>query len=95
MIYAQFFQRPATYAHDGKPWLIEACGDRSVVIIDARLNPKTIGRIAATECAKRGYVAWQIFKGDAFTRSKPVSPIWSLPDINGIVAAYPGTFPQD
>ena len=72
MIYVQFFQRPVW----GDAEMIEATGDRSVVIIDGRLKKETIERIAAAECAKRGYIAWQIFKGDSFTRSKAISPCY-------------------
>ena len=75
MIYAQFYQRPVNYGQPDLP-LIEACGDRSVVIIDARLSRANIGRIAAAECTKRGYLAWRIFKGEAFTRSQPISQLW-------------------
>ena len=70
MIYAQFYH----YNLSGN--LVEACGDRSVVIIDARLKPATVGEIAADECKKRGYVAWAIFKGESFTNSVRVSHIW-------------------
>ena len=70
MIYAQFYH----YDLGGK--LAEACGDRSVVIIDARLRMSTIGEIAAEECKKRGYVAWAIFKGESFTNSSPLSDPW-------------------
>lgn len=70
MIYAQLYH----YGTTGD--LIEACGDRSVVIIDARLRPATIGEIAAEECKKRGYVAWAIFKGESFTNSHPLSDPW-------------------
>lgn len=49
MIYAQFFQKSAISDE-----IIEACGDRSVVIIDARLKRETIGQIAAEECKRRG-----------------------------------------
>jgi hypothetical protein len=70
MIYAQF------YHYDLSGNLVEACGDRSVVIIDARLKPRTIGEIAADECKKRGYVAWAIFKGESFTNSCPLSDPW-------------------
>ena len=69
MIYAQFYD----YKLDGK--LDEAMGDRSVVIIDARLKSRTIGEIAEAECRKRKYVAWRIFRGEAFTRSAPVSQL--------------------
>lgn len=70
MIYAQFYH----YDTSGK--LAEACGDRSVVIIDARLHTATICGIAADECKKRDYVAWAIFKGKSFTNSVRVSDIW-------------------
>ena len=70
MIYAQF------YHYDLSGTLVEACGDRSVVIIDARLKSRTIGEIAAEECKKRGYIAWAIFKGGSFTNSVRVSHIW-------------------
>ena len=70
MIYAQF------YHYDLAGDLVEACGDRAVVIIDARLKPRTIGEIAAEECKKRGYIAWAIFKGGSFTNSVLVSNVW-------------------
>lgn len=70
MIYAQFYH----YGLYGN--LVEACGDRSVVIIDARLRNATVGKIAAKECKKRGYDAWAIFKGESFTNSVRVSEIW-------------------
>ena len=70
MIYAQF------YHYDLSGDLVEACGDRSVVIIDARLKSRTIGEIAEEECKKRGYDAWAIFRGESFTNSDIVSEIW-------------------
>lgn len=70
MIYAQFYH----YGTTGD--LIEACGDRSVVVIDARLRPATIGEIAAEECKKRGYEAWAIFKGESFMNAVRVSNVW-------------------
>ena len=72
MIYAQF------YHYDLSGDLVEACGDRSVVIIDARLKSRTIGEIAAEECKKRGYIAWAIFKGGSFTNSVRVSNVWYI-----------------
>lgn len=74
MIYAQFYQRAVWPV--GTKELIEGTGDRSVIIIDARIRFQSMERIAAAECAKRGYLAWQLFRGDSFTRSKPVSQIW-------------------
>ena len=82
MIYAQFYQISTGYAPGtippefGAPTLTEAGGDRSAIIIDARLSRATIGQVAAAECVKRGYVAWRIFKGDAFARSQPISQLW-------------------
>jgi hypothetical protein len=71
MYFATFYQRsaidPAT--------LIEACGDRAVIILDGRESAASHRAIAAAECAKRGYLAWQLHKGDAFTRSAPTSPV--------------------
>ena len=72
MIYAQFYHYDTT----GK--LAEACGDRAVVIIDARLRMATIGEIAAEECKKRGYDAWVIFRGQSFTNSVRVSNVWYI-----------------
>lgn len=77
--YAQFFQWSTGYIAGtippqfGKPKLIESCGDRSIINIDARLAKSTIGEIAAIECEKRGYVAWQIIRGHSLRDAKPVS----------------------
>ena len=72
MIYAQFYH----YGLSGN--LVEACGDRSVVIINALLRMSTINEIAAKECKKRGYIAWAIFKGGSFTNSVRVSNVWYI-----------------
>ena len=71
MIYAQFYQKSAISNE-----IIEASGDRSVIIIDGRLSSENIGIIAARECEKRKYLAWAIFKGESFTRSKRISQLW-------------------
>lgn len=86
MIYAQFYQTSTGYVPGSVPPRfdpahcapIEACGDRSVVILDARLSNENIGRIARNECAKRGYVGYCIFKGYSFTRSAPISGYWPI-----------------
>jgi hypothetical protein len=70
MHYAQFYQKSAISDE-----IIEACGDRSVVILDGRCSRQWMGDTAATECKRRGYVAWRIFKGETFTRSAPVSQL--------------------
>ena len=68
MLYAQFYQKSAI-----SDSLVEACGDRSVIILDGRYSPQTNGEIAAREAAKRGYLAWSIHRGESFTRSTKVS----------------------
>lgn len=72
MIYAQFYH----YGLYGN--LVEACGDRAVVILDARFKPAANGDIAAHECKKRGYDAWAIFKGESFMNSVRVSEVWYI-----------------
>ena len=71
MHYAQFYQRSATNPHE----LIEACGDRSVVVLDGRCSAQGMAKISEAECRRRGYLAWRIFKGESFTRSAPVSQL--------------------
>jgi hypothetical protein len=76
MIYVQFYQRSAL-----DPLVtIEACGDRGVVILDARCSNGRNGRIAEYECAKRGYIAWRIFRGETFTSSAAISQLNFLHD---------------
>lgn len=70
MYYAQFFQRGAV---TGEP--IEACGDRSVIILDGRESKNKMHEFAESECNRRGYIGWQLFKGDTFTRSAPISEV--------------------
>lgn len=69
MYYAQFFQRSAIDPEK----IIEACGDRGVIILDGRESRNSHHAIAERECNKRGYVGWQLFKGETFTRSRPIS----------------------
>lgn len=66
MIYAQFFR------DDGSGKLAEACGDRSVVILDGR-SPARHNGWADEECRRRGYVAWQLMKGDRFSDARPIT----------------------
>lgn len=81
MVYVQFYQLSTGYVPGTiPPWFdaayrapIEATGDRSVVVIDGRLRTDSIARIAADECAKRGYVGWILFKGLSFADSRPVN----------------------
>lgn len=76
MLYAQFYHMSAAHAgNDFKPTLIEACGDRAVIILDDRHNLQLNGEIAYTECEKRGFLACRLFRGESFTRSQPVTKI--------------------
>lgn len=74
MIYVQFFQASAIDASK----LVEACGDRSVVILDGRTGMVSRCAQAKHECAKRGYKAWQIHSGESFTRSSPITQMHKL-----------------
>lgn len=69
--YAQFFHRSAIDQNK----IIEACGDRAVIILDGRCSREWMGQTAAEECKKRGYVAWQIHRGN-FRESSPISGVW-------------------
>ena len=71
--FAQFFQHSAI----DNTKIIEACGDRSVVILDGRISKETMRELAAIECSKRGYVAWQIHRGN-FRNSSPISPVCTV-----------------
>ena len=73
-VYAQFFTMSCGTWPDSKR-LIEACGDRSVINIDARLTDCNIRQIARDECIKRKYLAWQLLKGSSLSDAKPVGQI--------------------
>ena len=49
----------------GKPQLISATGDRSVIQIDSRLSHKNAMKIAEDECKKRGYIGYKILQGNS------------------------------
>jgi len=69
--FAQFFHRSAIDSSR----IVEGCGDRAVIILDGRMNKQSMGEIAAQECSKRGYVAWQVHAG-CFRESNPISQVW-------------------
>jgi hypothetical protein len=75
MYYAQFFQKSIFTGN-----ITEAVGDRSVVVLDGRCTRLWMAKTAAAECKKRGYVAWQLFKGDSFTRSSSISMMYYVND---------------
>ena len=70
MVYAQFFYASALDSSK----LIPACGDRAVIILDAR-SPGYHEVWAESECIARGYLAWQLNKGRSFSDSVPTSDI--------------------
>lgn len=64
MLYAQFSQKSAI-SDD----IVEACGDRAVIILDARHSMVHNASIARAECIKRGYKGFTLYRGEAFSRS--------------------------
>jgi hypothetical protein len=80
MIYAQFYHKGMI---TGK--LIEAVGDRGVIILDGRNSRSTHRVIAAEECIKRKYAGYSLHHGESFTRSHLIEPfvpsqIWKIKD---------------
>ena len=81
MLFAQFYQLSTGYVpgsipprfDDAYKRLIEACGDRAVIVLDARHSNATNDNIARAECENRGYIGYQIFRGESFIRSRSVS----------------------
>lgn len=81
MLFAQFYQLSTGYVpgsipprfDDAYKRPIGACGDRAVIVLDARHSNATNDNIARAECEKRGYIGYQIFRGESFTRNRSVS----------------------
>ena len=67
MIFAQFYQKGTT----GK--LIEACGDRAVIVLDGRKTLLRNKAIAAENCLARHYIGYRLYQGETFTRCTPVT----------------------
>ena len=86
MRYAQFYQYSTGYVAGSIPprfdpahvCPMEACGDRAVIIIDARMKPSDAGKIAAHECMKRGFIGWKMYEGASILSAKPVSGYWPI-----------------
>lgn len=81
MLYAQFYQMSTGYIPStippqfGEPRLIEASGDRSVIVLDGRILESFNLNIARQECKRRGYVGFSLHKGETFTRSSVIREI--------------------
>ena len=73
MRYVQYYQE-----QDGE--LVEACGDRSIVILDGRNSIETSKQDAINFNGyhRPKYDAFQICQGDGFTRSRAITNIISL-----------------
>lgn len=74
MYFASFYQPSAIDPNQ----LIEACGDRAVIILDGREHAATHHQISAIECRKRGYKAYQLHKGESFTRVSKSSTLYRI-----------------
>jgi hypothetical protein len=70
MIFVQFYQPSALNSIE----LVEACGDRGVVILDGRSTARHV-EWAREECLKRGYKGWKLMKGENFSRSWPIGEL--------------------
>lgn len=75
MVFVQYFDESCISEK-----LIPACGDRSVVILDGRSNLATLKTVAINLNGVRRpfFKAFQIFKGESFTRSTPITEIIKL-----------------
>lgn len=55
--------------------LIPRCGDRAVVILDARTSEDTQRFHAAEHARRHGYPAFRIMAGERFTDGRPVTKV--------------------
>ena len=69
MLFAQFYQLSTGYISGtippqfGEKKVIEACGDRAVIILDGRILQSFNENIARQECLRRGYIGYSLHKG--------------------------------
>lgn len=68
--YAEFFQKGAV-----SDVLIGACGDRGTIRLDGRESLTSQMEVAEKTCIERGYLAYQIIKGEHLQAAKPVTAI--------------------
>ncbi len=75
MVYVQYFHKGVLSGED-----IPACGDRAVVVLDGRQNLNTWKQDAVKFNGFRRpiYTAYQIMRGESFTRSMPIGSIVPL-----------------
>ncbi len=75
MYYIQYYHKAVN-----SDKLIEACGDRSVVILDGRCNIETMNydAIHFNGLRRPHYDGYAILKGETFTRSTQLTDIMKL-----------------
>ena len=86
MVYVEYYNEvtPTNWQglqdFDYTPKLVEACGDRSVVVLDGRNSLETMHNDARVFNGVRRptYAAYRLMKGESFTRSSPISNIIEL-----------------
>lgn len=77
--YGQFWQTSAV----DQAKVIEACGDRSVIILDSRRHIKDLQVITAETCRERGYRGYSVLRGrnllqaETYIQYMPIN-MWSL-----------------
>lgn len=81
MKYIQFWHKPVERFSDSP---VEACGDRSVIIVDGRWSIDRITELAKVECQKRKYYGFSIHQGESFTRSRVIKAFQVLQPMKGI-----------
>jgi len=76
MYFIQFYTRAVPTIHNGySERLIEACGDRAVIIVDGRESSESHQRIAYDECKKRGFSAYSVKRGRTFDDASQIVPV--------------------
>jgi len=70
MIFVQFYQLAVWPIGTDK--IIEAVGDRSVIVVDGRWSDGDIYSLATDQCKKRKFIGWRVFKGETFTKSHAI-----------------------
>lgn len=75
MVYVQYFHKGVMSGKD-----IPACGDHAVLVLDGRRTMQTWHRdaVEANGYRRPTYTAYQLMRGETFTRSEPISNISSL-----------------
>lgn len=74
MRFVQFYGRSAVNPAE----VIEACGDRAVIVLDARESFSRQLDYCESQCRLRGYVGFSVHAGESFSRSRIVLPYRSI-----------------